>query len=176
MVCLPTIPLQVARREIFATGLRNPWRFSFDRQTGELWLADVGLEGSEEVNVVKKGGNYGWSLLEGSRCFKPKKNCSREGLVPPLIEYGHEHGRCSITGGYVYRGLAIPGLVGAYLYGDYCSGEVFAVRTGKGERVDGEPWRLLKTDARISSFGEDEQGEIYLVDHQGAIYRLAIKK
>lgn len=160
------------RPEVYAIGFRNPWRFSFDRHSGELWLGDVGLKGKEEVNVVRKGGNYGWSTMEGSLCFKPKDRCSRDGLIPPLVEYGHEHGRCSITGGYVYRGSDLPALVGTYLYGDYCSGEIFAIRTMKGGQVSDEPWRLLKTQARISSFGEDEQGEIYIVDHQGVVYRL----
>jgi glucose/arabinose dehydrogenase len=162
---------EAARAEIYAMGLRNPWRYSFDRKTGELWLADVGLKGWEEINVITKGGNYGWSIMEGSSCFK-KKKCDTTGLIPPLIEYRHEDGRCSITGGYVYRGRSIPALVGSYLYGDYCSGEVFAVRTENGGNVTGKPWRLLKTEARISSFGEDEQGEMYLVDHRGTVYRL----
>lgn len=162
---------EVARPEIYAVGLRNPWRYSFDRDTGELWLADVGLKGWEEINVVVKGGNYGWSIMEGSSCFK-KKACHATGLIPPLFAYRHEQGRCSITGGYVYRGTSIPALAGAYLYGDYCSGEVFAIRTEKGGQVAGDPWRILKTEARISSFGEDEQGEVYLVDHRGAVYRL----
>ncbi len=165
----------LARAEIYATGLRNPWRFSFDRETGELWLADVGLKGWEEINVITKGGNYGWSIMEGSSCFK-KRKCDPTGLIPPLIEYRHEDGRCSITGGYVYRGVGIPALVGMYLFGDYCSGEIFAVRIAKGGQVAGEPVRLLKTDARISSFGEDEEGEVYVVDHQGRIYHLVLKQ
>ncbi len=159
------------RPEIFATGLRNPWRFSFDRETGDLWLADVGQNKWEEVNVVKKGGNYGWRVMEGNHCFIRMEPCGQERFTSPVLEYGHQGGRCSITGGYVYRGNAIPSLSGVYLYGDYCSGEIFAVRTALGGRVDGEPW-VLKTNAAISSFGEDETGEIYMVDRKGAVYQL----
>ncbi|HEU0068258.1 MAG TPA: PQQ-dependent sugar dehydrogenase, partial [Nitrospiraceae bacterium] len=159
------------RPEVFAMGLRNPWRFSFDRETGDLWLADVGQDKWEEVNVVRKGGNYGWRVMEGLHCFNPQESCTKERFIPPLIEYDHQGGRCSITGGYVYRGKAIPALVGAYLYGDYCSGEMFAVRTAQGERVIGEPW-VLRTNARISSFGENDMGEIFILDHKGAVYQL----
>ena len=159
------------RPEVFAKGLRNPWRFSFDRETGDLWLADVGQNKWEEVNVVRKGGNYGWRVMEGFHCFNLQEPCSKERFIPPVLEYDHQGGRCSITGGYVYRGKAIPALVGAYLYGDYCSGEVFAVRTAQGERVGGEPW-VLKTNVSISSFGEDDKGEIYMLDHKGSVHQL----
>jgi len=162
-----------ARPEIFATGLRNPWRFSFDRATGDLWLADVGQDKWEEVNVVRKGGNYGWRVMEGLHCYELQEPCRPEQFMSPVLEYGHQSGRCSIIGGYVYRGSAIPGLEGVYLYGDYCSGEMFAVRTAPGGRVSGEPWLLLKTHAHISSFGEDEQGEVYVLDHEGAVFQLA---
>jgi len=161
------------RSEIFAMGLRNPWRFSFDRETGDLWLADVGQDRWEEVNVVRKGGNYGWRVMEGFHCFNLQEPCSQENFIPPLLEYDHQGGRCSIIGGYVYRGRAIPALVGIYLYGDYCSGEIFAVRTAQGGRVSGEPWLLLRAKAHISSFGEDDAGEIYVLDHEGAVYQLA---
>ncbi len=158
--------------EVFAIGLRNPWRFSFDRETGDLWLADVGQNKWEEVNVVRKGGNYGWRVMEGFHCFNLPEPCGKENFTSPLIEYDHQGGRCSITGGYVYRGKAIPALVGTYLYGDFCSGELFLVRTTQGGQVSGEPW-VLKTNAAISSFGEDENGEIYLLDRKGAVYLLA---
>lgn len=161
------------RPEIFAKGLRNPWRFSFDRATGDLWLADVGQNKWEEVDVVRKGGNYGWRVMEGLHCYDPQERCRTENLISPALEYGHQGGRCSIIGGYVYRGRAIPALAGVYLYGDYCSGEMFAVRTTEGGRVSGEPWLLLNAHVRISSFGEDEQGEIYVLDHEGAVYQLA---
>jgi glucose/arabinose dehydrogenase len=160
------------RPEVFAMGLRNPWRFSFDRETGDLWLADVGQNKWEEVNVVRKGGNYGWRVMEGFHCFNLPEPCGKENFTSPLLEYDHQGGRCSITGGYVYRGSAIPALIGTYLYGDFCSGEIFSVRTGQGGQVKGEPG-VLKTNAAISSFGEDENGEIYLLDHKGAVYQLA---
>ncbi len=153
------------RPEIFAYGLRNPWRFSFDRQTGELWAADVGQNEWEEIDVVKRGGNYGWRLMEGAHCFLPRDGCARDGLIPPVAEYGHDKGRCSITGGYVYRGSRLPALRGAYIYGDYCSGEIFALAEGR-QHV------LLKTGLQIASFGQDRDGELYVVDHGGSIHRI----
>jgi len=161
------------RSEIFAMGLRNPWRFSFDREAGDLWLADVGQDRWEEVNVVRTGGNYGWRVMEGFHCYDIQETCRKDGYILPLLEYDHQGGRCSITGGYVYRGRAIPALVGVYIYGDYCSGEVFAVRTAQGGRIVGEPWLLVKAKVLISSFGEDDRGEVYVLDHKGAVYQLA---
>jgi glucose/arabinose dehydrogenase len=160
------------RPEIFAVGIRNPWRFSFDRLTGMLWLADVGQYKWEEVDLVVAGGNYGWRIMEGAHCYNPAEDCSPEGLVFPIAEYGHEHGRCSITGGYVYRGTAVPALKGTYLFGDYCSGELFALSASANRKSSTAPRVLMQTGVRISSFGEDEAGEIYIVDHKGAIYRL----
>ncbi len=162
------------RPEVYALGLRNPWRFSFDRETGSLWVGDVGQYAWEEVDLVVRGGNYGWRLMEGMHCFTPTTDCERPGLIPPILEYGHEGGRCSITGGYVYRGSSQPALTGLYLYGDYCSGEIFGARveaemTPKKERNSNV---LLRTGLRISSFGEDEAGEVYVVDHAGGIYRV----
>ncbi len=157
--------------EVFALGLRNPWRFSFDRETGALWLADVGQEKWEEVNVVTKGANYGWRLMEGTHCYNPEQGCRRDGLILPIVEYGHEQDRCSITGGYVYRGRAVPALKGIYLFGDYCSGEIFGVSAASAEAGLLEPLLLLQTGMKISSFGEDEQGEVYVVDHRGGVYR-----
>jgi len=156
--------------EIWAIGLRNPWRFSFDRLTGDLYIADVGQNRFEEVNFQpagQGGQNYGWRFREG---FEPFAGDPR-GLVltDPVFQYDHSQG-CSITGGYVYRGKALPRLVGAYLFGDYCSGLVWALRRGDDEAWQGEV--LLETGLNISSFGEDEVGELYLVDHRGAIYQL----
>lgn len=153
------------RPEIFAYGLRNPWRFSFDRQTGELWAADVGQNAWEEIDIVKRGGNYGWRILEGSHCFLPRDGCDRDGLIPPVAEYAHDKGRCSITGGYVYRGSRLPALRGAYLYGDFCSGEIFVFANGT-QRT------LLSTDLQIASFGQDRDGELYVVGHGGTIHRI----
>lgn len=153
------------RAEIYAYGLRNPWRFSFDRATGELWLADVGQNRWEEINVVERGKNYGWRVMEGNHCFLPPIACKRDGLTPPRAEYRNKNPRCSITGGYVYRGRAVPALSGMYVFGDYCSGEVMALH-GDALKV------LITSKLRISSFGEDEQGELYVLDHQGGVYRI----
>lgn len=153
--------------EIFALGLRNLWRFSFDRSTGELWAGDVGQNLWEEIDVIEKGNNYGWRLLEGTHCFNPPTNCrSSQSLVPPVTEYQHEQGRCSVTGGYVYRGKRLPALEGVYVFGDYCTGEIWGYR-------DGQTTLLLDTDVRIASFGEDRAGELYVIGHQGKIFQIA---
>ncbi len=162
------------RPEIFAYGFRNPWRFSFDRRTGRLWAADVGQDAYEEVSLVRRGGNYGWRIMEGAHCFEPSTGCPRGGLELPAVEYAHSGSRCSITGGYVYRGTDVPELRGRYLFGDYCSGEIFGVHeeeVAEGRTVD-QPPVLLHTDLRISSFGEDERGELYVVDHAGGVYQI----
>ncbi|HBP89926.1 MAG TPA: glucose dehydrogenase [Nitrospiraceae bacterium] len=158
---------QQGQPEIFALGLRNPWRFSFDRQTGELWAGDVGQNLWEEIDVIAKGNNYGWRLLEGTHCFNPATNCEvTKSLVPPVTEYRHEQGRCSVTGGYVYRGKRLPALYGVYVFGDYCTGEIWGYR-------DGQTTQLLDTDLRIASFGEDREGELYVIGHQGKIFQIA---
>ncbi|HXV68287.1 MAG TPA: PQQ-dependent sugar dehydrogenase [Nitrospira sp.] len=160
------------RPEIYALGLRNPWRFSFDSKTGELWVADVGQNKWEEINLVMRGGNYGWRVMEGTHCFSPAISCQASGLHPPVQEYAHEKGRCSIIGGYVYRGR-VASLSGQYLYSDYCSGEIFFTPGTRQDEPGRDPRLLLKTSLRISSFGEDESGELYVVDHGGGLYRLA---
>jgi glucose/arabinose dehydrogenase len=161
------------RPEIFAYGIRNPWRFSFDRETKVLWLADVGQHKWEEIDLVTKGSNYGWRLMEGFHCYDPAENCPTRGLTRPVFEYGHEKGRCSITGGYVYRGKMIPSLRGTYIFGDYCSGELFGIKTEGVTSLRSEPDLVRKTGTRISSFGEDEAGELYVVDYGGAVYRIS---
>lgn len=169
-----------SRPEVFALGFRNPWRFSFDRKTGELWAADVGQEKWEEIDLVQRGKNYGWRIMEGAHCFATSRWlllkfwCDTTGLTPPVAEYGHQGGRCVVTGGYVYRGMKSPALRGWYLFGDYCSGEIFGLRpmTG-GSPVAQEPLVLLKTGLRISSFGEDEEGEVYVVGHEGTVHRIS---
>ena len=164
----PFVGRAAVRGEIWASGLRNPWRFSFDRATGRLFLADVGQNAWEEVDVIRKGGNYGWNIMEGAHCFQPPAGCNRAGLQLPIAEYRTSLG-CAITGGYVYRGSRIGELVGRYLFADYCGGQLW-VLTERAKR-----WtmsRLLATRLSISSFGEDEEGELYVVDHRGAIYRL----
>lgn len=164
------------RAEIWAWGLRNPWRFSFDRDTGDLYIADVGQNRWEEVNfqpATSPGGeNYGWRIMEGFHCFNPPTNCDQTGLTLPIHEYGHAPGFCggSVTGGYVYRGRQVPELIGTYIFGDYCFGTIWGLKpTGLGLW---EHTELLQTDLLISSFGEDESGEVYVVDHRGAIYQI----
>ena len=159
--------------EIWAYGLRNPWRFSFDRSTGDLYIADVGQNAYEEVNFqsgTSAGGeNYGWRIMEGSHCFNPQEGCDQSGLVLPIAEYSHAEGGCSVTGGYVYRGSKYPALQGSYFFGDYCSGIIWSVQR------EGDQWemaRRLEADKRISSFGEDVNGELYVIDHGGAVYQL----
>lgn len=156
------------RPEIYAYGLRNPWRWSFDRQTGVLWVGDVGQDEWEEIDLVAAGDNLGWNLWEGSHCFTPSA-CRSEGVVMPVAEYSHEFG-CSVTGGYVYRGKAIPGLYGHYLYGDFCSGRIWVLDSGN---IQAGPRILLLSGKRIASFAEDRDGELYLLDYSaGRIFRL----
>ena len=161
------------RPEIWATGLRNPWRFSFDRETRDLWIADVGQNRAEEVHFTAAGSaggeNYGWDLMEGLQCYPATAACNRDGLVLPILEYGRSEG-CSVTGGFVYRGRRFPSLRGTYIYGDYCTGRIWGVRREAGRWVNR---LLLDSDLSISTFGEDEAGEIYAADHAGGgIYRL----
>jgi glucose/arabinose dehydrogenase len=154
------------RDEIYAVGLRNPFRWSFDRQTGTLWAGDVGQGQIEEIDTITRGGNYGWRVYEGTRCtgLGPAA-CVAENYVAPVTEYRHEAGRCSVTGGYVYRGTRGSLFPGAYIFGDFCTGEIFMFRNGAQTR-------LLDTPYNISSFGEDEAGEIYVAHIGGAIYRI----
>ena len=158
-----------ARGELCAYGLRNPWRFSFDRETGDLWAADVGQNRYEEVDIIRPGGNYGWNVMEGSHCFR-RERCDSRGLEMPVAEYGRDGG-CSVTGGYVYRGRRLPSLYGAYLYGDFCSGKIWALRRD-GAAVT-EQMLIADTGLSISSFGEDPSGEVYVLTFEGAIYRFA---
>ena len=165
----PFIGVEGARGEIWAYGLRNPWRFSFDRETGALWAGDVGQNKLEEVDLIERGLNYGWNVMEGSLCFSPPRDCDASGLEPPVAEYGRDDG-CSITGGYVYRGSAIPSLLGAYVYGDYCSGKIWALRYD-GDSVT-EHALLVESDLLITSFGEDSEGNLYVLSRNEGIYRL----
>ena len=161
-----------ARAEIWAYGFRNPWRFSFDRQTGDLWVGDVGQNSYEEVDLVSRGGNYGWNTLEGGHCYSPRTECDSSGTEPPVIEYNADVG-CSVIGGYVYRGTQIPSLSGVYLYGDFCSGAIHGFRFENGE-VAGHNL-LIDSGLRITSFGEGRDGEIYVLSQNGGIYRLKLK-
>lgn len=160
------------RPEIWDYGLRNPWRISFDRVTHDLYIADAGQETWEEVNVEPAGSrggkNYGWKVFEGKARYSPGE---APGAVFPVLVYGHDQG-CVIVGGYVYRGRDLPDLDGAYLYGDFCSGRIW------GLKQRGQTWQskeLLKTELQITSFGQDDAGEVYVVDHRGAVYRLTPK-
>ena len=157
-----------ARPEIWAYGLRNPWRFSFDRETGDLWAADVGQNRYEEIDLIRPGRNYGWNVMEGSKCFRPT-DCDTRGLEFPVAEYGRDGG-CSVTGGYVYRGRSLPTLYGAYLYADFCSGKIWALRHD-GASVT-EQMLVADTGLSISSFGEDAEGEVYVLTFEGVVYGL----
>ena len=165
----PYVGVPGARDEIWAYGLRNPWRFSFDPENGHMWLADVGQNQWEEVNVVEPGSNYGWNIMEGAHCFQPATNCDRTGLALPVAEYSHSDG-CSITGGYVYRGLGTPSLSGAYVYGDFCSGKIWGFRYANG--VVTEHLLLVDSDLNITSFGQDQDNNLYILDQFDGIYRL----
>jgi glucose/arabinose dehydrogenase len=163
----PFVGDDTARDEVWAYGLRNPWRFAFDRQTGELYIADVGQSGREEINVqlASSGGgeNYGWNIMEGSACFG-SDTCDTAGLTLPVAEYGHGSGHCSVTGGMVYRGSQFPALQGIYLYADYCSGQIWGLQRQGNEWVS---QTLTEVDYTITSFGEDEAGNLYLLDYGG---------
>jgi uncharacterized repeat protein (TIGR03806 family) len=155
--------------EIYAYGLRNPWRWSFDRQTGDLWLGDVGQNAYEEVDIIHNGANYGWNLMEGDHCYPASSNCDATGLVPPVAEYDHSQG-ISVTGGYVYRGSTMPQMQGRYLYSDYGSGRIWGlVDDGSGGYNTEE---LLDTDLNVVSFAEDQLGELYVLHLGGSIHKL----
>ena len=163
-----------ARGEIWAYGLRNPWRFTFDRSTGDLWIGDVGQNAFEEVDLQPAtsigGENYGWRRMEGFHCFSPSANCSDPSFTPPIFEYPHALGACSITGGYRYRGTQTPSLKGAYLYADYCIGTIWATTQTNGVWV---PKTLFSTTLNVSSFGEDVSGELYVIDvAKGGVYKI----
>ena len=138
--------------------MRNPWRFSFDRATGELWIGDVGQNSWEEIDVVESGRpgpvNFGWRTMEGLHCYDPKSGCDAEGLHLPVYEYGHDEG-CSVTGGYVYRGRALPDLTGKYLFSDYCTGEVQAL----ARTAEGVTKRLLQFEILDTQHGQNQKRE-----------------
>jgi glucose/arabinose dehydrogenase len=172
--------------EIWSIGLRNPWRWSFDRLSNRLWIGDVGQSRYEEIDrsmvsgsiATGRGANYGWRQLEGRVCYNPPTGCTTAGMQMPLVAYSHtasDVDNCSVTGGYVYRGTKYPVLVGGYLYGDFCSGRIWAVSAGASTPASG---RILRGSdwsprLRISSFGEDEAGELYVCDLAGQIYRIS---
>ena len=164
-----------ARPEIFAYGLRNPWRFSFDRATGDLWIGDVGQDAWEEVDVIRAsesrnaGPDFGWNIMEGRHCYNAA-TCDQTGLTLPVAEYDHGQG-CAIIGGYVGRDPAEPALAGGYLFSDSCSGNVWALDAARPESH--EPVLVLDSGRSISSFGQDEAGGLYLTDlGGGALLRI----
>ncbi|MCK9519065.1 MAG: PQQ-dependent sugar dehydrogenase [Dehalococcoidia bacterium] len=160
------------RQEIWAYGLRNPWRFSFDRATGDLWAGDVGQSSREEIDLIVPGGNYGWNIMEGTECFR-SDDCDQTGLIAPVADYGRSGGHCSVTGGVVYRGDAVPALRGVYLYADYCSGAMWglaAEAAAAGEEAVPVQWR--EEGPNISTFAQDEAGEVYFLAFDGRIYRV----
>jgi glucose/arabinose dehydrogenase len=163
--------------EIWAIGLRNPWRLSFDRATGDMWIGDVGQNAWEEIDFEAAdspgGENYGWNRFEASHPYPPDSAApAPDGFVMPVVEYGREEGT-SVTGGYVYRGTAEPGLYGTYLYADFTVGRIWGLqRAGNGSVQTRE---LLDTNMMISSFGEDDDGELYVVDFSGGVYRVTLR-
>jgi glucose/arabinose dehydrogenase len=161
------------RAEIWAIGLRNPWRFAFDRPAGLLYIADVGQNLWEEVSVApsdQAGLNYGWRIMEGTHCYVSTP-CNSTGLVQPALEYGHSNG-CSITGGFVYRGSRAPSLVGQYFYSDYCSGWIRSFTYSNGAVQQQTNWNLNVSIGSVLSFGEDSAGELYVLAG-GSVYRIA---
>jgi len=176
----PTNPFQPgndqgAKPEIWDWGVRNPWRFSFDSETGALLIGDVGQNQTEEVDVEPAGTggrNYGWNVMEGDHCYNASQ-CDQSGLTPPVVTYSHDGGNCSVTGGYVYRGSRFPSLLGRYFFADYCSGNVWWLDADQAEAGSPVTAQLFgKVPFRVTSFGQDESGELYIVDGSGAIYSL----
>lgn len=170
----PFVKKDGARPEIYALGLRNPWRWSFDRKTGDLWAGDVGQNNWEEIDVITRGGNYGWRIMEGFHCT-PKvspENCDQTGLIAPVVEYPRSDG-VSVTGGYVYRGARFPALQGVYVYGDFGSRRIWGLRREKGTVV--EKREIGMAPQSIASFGEDAAGELFVVGHGGLIWRVAAR-
>jgi len=156
------------RPEIWAHGLRNPWRLSFDNMSGVLWVGDVGQSGWEEIDIVERGGNYGCNTLEGTHCFDPGTGCDPSGTILPVAEYDHLSG-CSVIGGFVYRGSSVPALIGAYIYADFCSGLVWGIRSN--DLAAGS--NLISSGiTSVTPFGEDAAGEMYMLAFGGTVRRI----
>ncbi|MEM9833940.1 MAG: PQQ-dependent sugar dehydrogenase [Bacteroidota bacterium] len=158
------------RPEIYAYGLRNPWRFSFDSETGQLWTGDVGQNAREEVNIIENGGNYGWNITEGNACFEPANNCNTAEITLPVLDYGHTQGDRSVTGGGVYRGTELSNLVGQYIFADFVSGRVWTATTDDLSNVTVS--ELIDSNLAISSFGINAEQELFLCAFDGRIYQL----
>ncbi|MEW6153391.1 MAG: PQQ-dependent sugar dehydrogenase, partial [Actinomycetota bacterium] len=167
----PFVGTPGARPEIWAYGLRNPWRYSFDRQNGDLWIGDVGQSAREEVNYAPAnaggGQNYGWARLEGTR---PYSGTAPADAVGPIIDYARTGGNCAVTGGYVYRGGRVAGLAGAYVYADYCAGQILALRQSDGQVVDQRAFGVISPS--VTSFGEGPDGELYVMSQEGGVFRI----
>ena len=157
-----------AQPEIWAYGLRNPWRMDFDPVSGALWAGDVGQGAREEISVIRRGENYGWDIVEGNICHEPANGCDTTGLTFPVAVYGHTGGRCSVTGGVVYRGSAVPEIAVNYLYGDFCSGELWAMPADGSS----EPVIVASGLGSVASFGVDATGEVYVLRFGQSIVRL----
>ncbi len=171
----PFVAVDGARPEIWLTGLRNPWQMAFDRATGDLWIGDVGQNAWEEIDVARAGIgglDFGWDRMEGAHCFEPESGCPTDGLTLPVTEYGHALG-CTIIGGSVYRGTAQPLLAGAYLFGDHCSGRLWAIPAMSDGPLD--PVRVGTAGPGLAGFGEDEAGELYAANLDGTISRIVAK-
>jgi glucose/arabinose dehydrogenase len=163
-----------ARPQIWAIGLRNPWRFAFDRPTGLVYIADVGQSEQEEIHIApanRDGLNYGWNIMEGDECYR-RDNCNRDGLQIPQVTYKHLGSACSITGGFVYRGRAIPSIAGHYFYSDYCAGWLKSFRFIDGRVTDRRDW-TMNDIGNVVSFGEDANGEMYVIAEGGRVFRFA---
>ena len=159
---------------VWSYGLRNPWRFSFDG--ADLYIGDVGQGAREEINVSQgpnagRGLNYGWRLMEGSACFNPSTNCNNGTLTLPIVDYTHDNGACSVTGGYVYRGQAVPTIQGSYFYADFCAGFVRSFRFNNDSAIEQTEWPLLAASS-ITSFGQDGLGELYILTKGGNVSRV----
>jgi len=156
------------KKEIWAFGLRNPWRFSFDFENGDLWVGDVGQSDYEEINLIRKGGNYGWNVMEGAHCFKPRQSCDQSNLENPIFEYSSRANlNCSIIGGYVYRGSKVPNIKGKYIFGDYCSGKIWYL----DPKNPTDAKLLIESSLKITSFGESYDGEIYIISMKNKIHK-----
>jgi len=169
---------KTGRDEIWSRGLRNPWRWSFDRLRGDLWIGDVGQNRYEEVDrssatvaaIRGRGVNYGWRTMEGRACYSPASGCNKTGKILPVVTYSHAAGDCSVIGGYVYRGSTATSLVGRYLFGDFCSGRIWSI--ARGARAPATRSLFMDTDLNITSFGEGEDGELYVTATDGGVRRI----
>ncbi len=172
----PLVGISGTMPELWNWGLRNPWRFSFDRANGDLYIGDVGQDTREEIDVATatsgagKGLNFGWNIMEGMICYGAS-TCNQAGLTLPVLDYTHADG-CSVTGGFVYRGAAIPGLVGTYFYSDFCGGWIRSFKYAAGAATEQQEWSTLAPGGGVPSFGEDATGELYILSSNGGVYKV----